>query len=201
MPLPDHVAARIRRSLEDLYGTELGVGAGALQEAMRPMLRRAFERGMSIGVALSASASGLAIDGLKTGLADDFGISAPAAPTTAKAANRPRSPRAAKSGKTRAAPGAVGQAIDLVLADQPGSRIVEIQDLAVQLDSSISRSSVTNELRRYLGKRYRQDGKRWFRIGDQEKGSGLAPKAVPDPLVGGPEAVTAVSDPPASRAA
>jgi hypothetical protein len=202
MPLPDHVTARIKRSIEDLFSAELGAGAGALQDAMRPMLRRAFERGMSLGVTLSASASGQGIEALKTGLIEDLGIAAPTPPATPRPANRTRVARATKSGKQRAAPGAVGQAIELVLADQPGSRIIEIQDLAVRLDPTISRSSVTNELRRYLGKRYRQEGVRWYRIGDTEKGSGLAPPTVvPDPLVGGPEAATAVSGPPASRAA
>lgn len=202
MPLPDSVTARIRRSLEELLSAELGTNVGALQDVMRPILKRAFERGVHVGVTLTAAASGQGIESFKAGLIEELGP-APAAPVAAKPLpHRPRIARASKGGKPRAAAGSVGQAIDLVLADQPGLRIVDIQNMAVELDPAISRSSVTNELRRKVGTRYRKDGTRWFRIGDQEKGAGLAPRVVvPDPLVGGPEAATAVSGPPASRAA
>jgi hypothetical protein len=179
MPLPDHVNARIRRSIEDLFSAELGTGTGALQDAMRPMLQRAFVRGMGIGVSLSATASGQGIETLKSGLIEDFGITTPAPAMTARTANRPRVARASKSGKPRAAPCAVGQAIELVLADQPGLRIVEIQAVAVGLDPTISRSSIVNELRRKLGTRYRQEGVRWYRIGDAEKESAADPSLGP----------------------
>lgn len=174
MPLPDHVTAKIRRSLHDLLGAELGAGAGALQEAMRPMLQRAFVYGINLGVSLTAAASGQGIETLRQDLTDELGIVPPPITTAPRPARQARVARGGKSGKPRAAAGAVGQAIDLVLADQPGSRIVEVQDLAVQLDPSISRTSVANELRRYIGKRYRQEGKRWFRIGDTEKGEAEA---------------------------
>jgi hypothetical protein len=87
----------------------------------------------------------------------------------------------------RAPSGSVGRVVDLVLAEHPGSRVVEIGDLVVQRDPTISRSSVTNELRRKLGQRYRKEGVRWYRIGDPRKEDGEGPLfgAEPESSVGG----------------
>src|SRR6266851_3202424 len=144
MPIPDHVATRIKRSLDDMLSAEIGSGSGTLYDAMRPLLQRAFERGISLGVTLTAAASGQGVESLKAGLTEHFGLPATPAASVARPTRRLRAQRSSGSGKTRAAPGAVGQAIELVLADQPGLRIVEMQDVVAGLDPTISRSSIVN---------------------------------------------------------
>jgi hypothetical protein len=186
MALPEHTALAIQRSVLDLIHAEIGSGGSALHDAMRPMLQRAFARGLNMGVEIAATANAQGIALLKRDLSEmDV---APSSVSHEQEPHQARRPRRATSGvKRRRAPrGAVGQAIDLVLGDKPGLRMKEIQELATELDATISRSSVTNELRRRKGLRYRQDGLQWFLIGDTRKEDGEGPLfgAEPDSMVG-----------------
>jgi hypothetical protein len=206
MPLPDQVNATIRRSLQDLLDHELGPAAPALFDVMSPMLRRAFECGVNLGVSLSAKASGEGVDALRKGLIEELGFVVPARPTAVKTARRMKTTRASRTStggdKERAQSGAVGQALEIVLAEHPGIRIVDAQGFVASLDPTIAATSVTNELRRKKGTRYRQDGMRWFLIGDPGQAAGLARyQPVPVALVGEPGAGTPASGSPADRAA
>jgi hypothetical protein len=88
-----------------------------------------------------------------------------AEPRSESASSRP-----ARRRRRRVARGTVRPLVELVLSDQPGLRVNEVQAGAVLLDPTISPTSVGNELRRLEGQRYRREGKRWFLIGDTEKG-------------------------------
>ena len=181
MALPEHIASAIRSSLRDLINAEIGSGGSALQDAMRPMLQRAFMLGLNIGVGISEQ--GLIL--LKRDLSEMAAAPSPPSPDESRQAQRPRR-IGSGARRRRALRGAVGQAIDLVLGEKPGLRMKEIQQLATDLDPTISASSVTNELRRRKGLRYRQDDLQWFLIGATRKEDGEGPLfgAEPDSLVG-----------------
>jgi len=186
MALSEHTALAIQRSLLDLINAEIGSGESGLREAMLPMLQRAFERGLNMGVEIAATINEQGMALLKRDLSE-IGV-APTSTSHERESHQVR-PRRAKSGRRRRATrGAVGQAIELVLGEKPGQRMNEIQQLATELDPTISRSSVSNELNRRKGLRYRKDGLRWFLIGETRKDEGEGPLfgAEPESLVGRP---------------
>jgi hypothetical protein len=94
----------------------------------------------------------------------------------------------APSPKQRARRGSVRILVDRILNAQPGLTTGEIGDGAAAIDNDVSPSSVSNELRRYEGIRYRRDGRRWFLIGNAERET--AEEAVNGPSAAhNPEAV------------
>lgn len=78
-------------------------------------------------------------------------------------------PKPETGGHARAPRGRVGKLIETVLTQRgnPGLRGARIEECVLELDDRIARKSVGNELRRFKGKRYRQDEYRnWFLISD-----------------------------------
>jgi hypothetical protein len=171
-PNLDHLMAR------GLGGLLNGNFGAAVQEAFRPLLEQAFRNGYRAGVEFARKATAAPLDEALRELV----AAAPPAPhiplvsasgSKAPGPRRPRRVRPRQSG--RAAPGSVRPAVELALEQNPGARIIDIQRLATSLDPTISATSVTNELRRNSGTRYRQEGVRWFFIGGStEKGKGEA---------------------------
>ena len=143
----------MQRSIDGLLDGETG---DTVRHALRPILERAFQEGVQVGMQLSSSA-------IDDAIAQIGRLTEALRPTTARARRPSDQPR------HRAISGSVGQAIELVLQERPGLRIIEIQQSAQSLDPTISATSVTNELRRKKDSRYRQDGKRWYLIGDTTK--------------------------------
>lgn len=186
------LATIINRSLAGMLN---GGFSDALQEAFRPLLEEAFRRGMRVGIERAKNAADTAIDLLMTierpdGEQQTLGFQVKVRPTA--------TPR--ESGK-RAPPGAVRPIVELALQDRPGARMIEIQNISKMLDAGISPSSISNELNRHLGTRYRRDDGRWFLIGDPGQVPGLALERVPGASVGEAESGTPDPAPPASRAA
>jgi hypothetical protein len=205
MALPEDTSNELQRSLSRLLKDDMG---NALQDAVRPLLQDAFHRGAALAIRQMMRIGEeylAALDALGKPTQEHDELADARAPgrhrhVSRRSANRRR--RSSGTSKPRAASGAVGQAVDLVLVEHPGSRIIEIQEFVAVLDSTIARTSVTNELRRKKGTRYRQEGVRWYRIGDQEQRSGLARQLpVPGLLVGEAEAERSAQASPASRAA
>jgi hypothetical protein len=155
--MSDHLIAAMQRSIDELLD---GGSGDAVRQALRPILERAFRDGVRAGMELSSSLTQSAIE---DAIARIVRLTEAVRPLTTHARRPAGQPR------HRAISGAVGQAIELVLQERPGLRIIEIQQQAKSLDPTISATSVTNELRRKKDSRYRQDGKRWFLIGDTEK--------------------------------
>jgi hypothetical protein len=153
MPMSDRLTAAMQRSIGGLLDGQSG---DAIRIALRPVLERAFRDGVQVGMQLSSSLSQSAIEDAIVRLTE-----------TDRPTRRTLSP--SHSRRHRAISGAVGQAIELVLQERPVLRIIEIQQQAKSLDPTISGASVTNELRRKKNSRYRQEGKRWFLIGDTTK--------------------------------
>jgi hypothetical protein len=184
MPLPEDVSEEIRQALSGLFKGET---ASAFQEAFRPLIEAAFRQGMAFGIRKVLNGGSILLasfEQTEPNQSQQQRAGASSEPERPRRRYRRRAPPKQK----RAPSGAVGRIVDLVLAEHPGSRVVEIGDLVVQRDPTISRSSVTNELRRKLGQRYRKEGVRWFRIGDTEKrmGADRALSDEPDLLAGRP---------------
>jgi hypothetical protein len=51
-----------------------------------------------------------------------------------------------------------------VLAEKPGSAIVDLQSAIKDLDPHLARSSIASELHRQEGKLYRKEGRRWYTL-------------------------------------
>ena len=172
MALPEDVSDELERSLAALLRDD-----SAFRAAVHPLIKEAFHRGAAFAVQqmMEMGARYLAaLNAANRSVEEPLAAAHERQVRPPSRGTRPPTRRRRRSEvKPRAAAGAVGQAIDLVLDDQPGMRIVEIQDRVAQLDPTVARTSVTNELRRKKGTRYRQEGMHWFRIGDTEKGSGL----------------------------
>ena len=109
--------------------------------------------------------------------------------------------RRRRSGRRRVASGTLRTLVEMILRDQPGQRIAEVQNAARAIDSTIAPTSVGNELRRNENTRYRREGKRWFLVGENEQRSGLAPETVPGLSVEGAGTEASAPVPSASRAA
>jgi len=62
----------------------------------------------------------------------------------------------------RAPRGLVQEVVACVLRDRPGTHINEVEVEAVRREPRISAKSVGNEMRRYLGTKYRREGRSWF---------------------------------------
>jgi hypothetical protein len=172
MALPEDLSDELQRSLAALLGDDR-----ALRAAVHPLIKGAFHRGAAFAVQQMMEMGARYLAALD---AANRPVEEPAAAAAHGAAAHDQVPRRARAPirrrrrsevRPRAAVGAVGQALDLVLAEHPGLRIVEAQSLVKELDPTISPTSVTNELRRKKGIRYRQEGVHWFRIGDTEKGT------------------------------
>ena len=151
----DQFSAAMSHSLGGMLN---GGFSSALQEAFRPLLEEAFRRGVRVGAEMSKRAIDAALLGYEPQAKGD---------ALAEAGNSTAISTPPSSGR-RATPGTVRQIVKLVLQDTPGARVIEIQNTAKTLDASISPSSVSNELNRHKGTRYRQEGRQWFMIGETE---------------------------------
>jgi hypothetical protein len=179
-----------------LASAEEKVGS-LLREVLRPVLTDAFQQGVTVGFAMSRES------GLRGIEAGERAVQRALTAATGEANHPNLSPRRARRRpRQRVSSGTVRPIVELILSDQPGLRVAEVQAKAAELDDSISPTSIGNELRRHLNKFYRREGKRWFLIGETEQGSGLARLSpVPDPSVGGAGTGAPATAPPASRAA
>ena len=183
MQLPEDMSEEIRQALAGLFRGET---ASAFQEAFRPLIETAFRQGVAFGIRKVLNGGSILLANFEQ-TEPSQGQQHRAGVSSELERPRRRYRRRAPPKQKRAPSGSVGRVVDLVLAEHPGSRVVEIGDLVVQRDPTISRSSVTNELRRKLGQRYRKEGVRWYRIGDPRKEDGEGPLfgAEPESLVGG----------------
>jgi hypothetical protein len=181
------------RLLEELLGgdAEQRLGA-AIVGVVRPLIAEAFQQGFRAGIATGKEAVEHALAAvLSNGVGHVFAVTALHVAST---------PRTDSPKRPRVASGTLRPLVELILSDQPGLRVAEIQEKARELDDTISLSSVGNELRRNEGTRYRQDGKHWSLIGEPERELGLAPATVPDSLGGPAEVGTPSSAGPPSLA-
>jgi hypothetical protein len=104
--------------------------------------------------------------------------------------------------RRRVPSGTLQPIVEMILTEQPGLRIAAAQEVARTLDSTISPSSVGNEIRRHEGTRYRREGVRWFLIGDPKQAPGLdRGDTIPGLEAGGGEAVSTATSSPVDRAA
>src|SRR5438876_8861233 len=118
MPMPDYVAVSMRRSIDEMLGGEPG---SVLREAFRPLLERVFFDGVRIGLRLSHKLHGDTIQiyieqELNGETSDPNHVTVAAAnriPTDATGREASRRPRGER--RHKAAAGAVGQAIEIVL--------------------------------------------------------------------------------------
>jgi hypothetical protein len=148
----DQFATMMNRSLGGMLN---GNFSTAVQDAFRPLLEEAFRRGVRVGSDMSKHA----IDAMLIAVSPDGTRQAVTVEVKSYVEGvRRRSP-----------PGAVRSLVELILQDAPGSRVRDIQNMSQALDATISQSSVSNELNRHRGIRYRQEGRGWFLIGETEQ--------------------------------
>lgn len=67
----------------------------------------------------------------------------------------------------RAPRGALPSAVRQALALRPGQTELELAEAVRRIDPQISPRSIGGQLRRFRGTMYRQDGRRWFLIGEK----------------------------------
>jgi hypothetical protein len=77
---------------------------------------------------------------------------------------RPREERS--DTQSRAPRGLVADLLKTALRESPGSSIIALEEWVTKADPRVSSKSVGNELRRFAGKRYRRDGRKWFLMGE-----------------------------------
>jgi hypothetical protein len=192
----DDLRSTLSRLLSDDAEQQLGV---AVRDAVRPLIERAFHEGFRAGIDTVKGATERAFEvALRSG--EQALRSAAAHRDQIEANSDSRSQRRRK--RRRVASGTLRTLIEMILTEQPGLRVAEVQTNAVAIDNSIVRTSVGNELRRNVNTRYRREGKRWFLIGDKEQGLGLARQLpVPGLSVEGAGTEASVPVPSASHAA
>jgi len=173
---------------------QLGV---AVRDAVRPLIEKAFREGFRAGIDMVRGTTERAFEmALRSGEQALRNAAVHRDQPEAQIDSRPR-----RRKRRRVASGTLRTLIEMILTDQPGQRVAEVQTAAVGIDSTIAPTSVGNELRRNENTRYRRVGKRWFLIGENEQRSGLAPETVPDLSVEGARTEASALVPSASRAA
>jgi hypothetical protein len=192
--MADDLRSTLSRLMTDDAEQQLGV---AVRDAVRPLIEKAFREGFRAGIDMVRGTTERAFEtALRSG---EQALRSAAIHRDQLEANTDSRPRRRK--RHRAASGTLRTLVEMILTDQPGQRVAEVQIAAVGIDSTIAPTSVGNELRRNENTRYRREGKRWFLIGDKQQGSGLAPATVPDSSVGRADAEASASALPASHAA
>lgn len=168
--------SRILRHMSDLLSATIGpllsdeveqrLGA-AIRDLARPLIEEAFQQGFRAGIAAGKDSVERAFGHALRQAEQEFRV---AKARQERPAAKTDSPRRSPARRRRVASGTLRPLVELILSDEPGLRVAEIQAKAVELDNTVAPTSVGNELRRMEGTRYRRDGKRWFIIGDTEKG-------------------------------
>jgi hypothetical protein len=74
---------------------------------------------------------------------------------------------AARTPVKRAPRGLVGEVVELVLETHPGLTLSEIETLARDADERVAPKSISNELHRKKGEKYRQEGRHWYLIAEE----------------------------------
>ena len=87
----------------------------------------------------------------------------------------PKPISASKQDGERAPRGLLPQVMAQVLRQIPGSTEQEIAEMVTLMDSRISPRSVGGQLRRFRGKVYRQEGRKWFLLETVAAGSSREP--------------------------
>ena len=179
-----------------LDGAEQKLGTLVL-EAVRPFVQGAFKQGLRAGIAVARDG---AARGFETA---ERNIDRALSPGQARrASDEPR--RQSKRRSTgRAAPGTIRPIVEAILSgENRGLRIVDIQRQAAILDRTIASASISNELRRNSGTRYRQIDSLWFLIAEKERAEGLdRGNATPRPEAEGEGVGAPTSTPSVGRAA
>jgi hypothetical protein len=157
--------------------------------AMRPVLRKAFEAGVKIGVSMAANAAKAMLDDalrsvnerLKPLEAQTEKLLKVAQTVTAKAAPHVSKKRSPAHRRIKRAPrGRVSEIVQKVLKEYPGAATSEVEEFGIIEDPKVARKSFGNELRRGSGSSYRKDGSGWYLISDSGNGTaGNASQANP----------------------
>jgi len=166
-----------------LDGAEQELGTLVLG-AVRPFVENAFRQGLRAGVSIARDSAARSFDAAEKNAERILAQANPSQHTPAVVPRRQAKRRGGTS-STRVAHGTIRPIVEAVLSSESrGLRIVEIQQQAAILDKNIAPASISNELRRNLGTRYRQVDGLWFLNGDPQQALGLAPATVPSALVG-----------------
>ena len=193
----DDVRVTLSRLLAEDAEQQLGA---AVRDALRPALVQAFREGFRAGIEAAKNVTERGFEmALRAG--DQAARNVVAHREHGEAVTDSR-PGRRRRGRRRVASGTLRALVEMILADQPGLRVAEVQATAVTIDNTIAPTSIGNELRRNENTRYRRDGKRWFLIGDPKQVPGLARgNAMPEPETERGEVVTTTSSSSVGQAA